>query len=304
MMNDKMLMDKIRGALVGVAVGDALGGPLEFMSAEAIEKRHGRVTEMIGGGWLNLTPGEVTDDTQMTLDVARGIVKNPEDPVPAIGRNFIEWVKGRPKDIGATCAHAIQSAISTNAETVEEWLDCSCMTHRIMGGRSAGNGALMRTIYPALYYANPLKMSRAVNDIARMTHLSQGSADICLEYCEAVRDVMFGKNPLAAIRHTYYEPGKAPTGYVVDTWSNAIECIINTESFEDALVEAVNRGGDADTVGAITGGLAGAYYGYENIPERWVVRLDLKLQQELDKLAEIACKANHDFYERKFSGTI
>ena len=135
-----------------------------------------------------------------------------------------------------------------------------------------------------------------------MTHLSQASADICLDYCDAVRDVMFGKNPLAAISHRYYELGKAPTGYVVDTWSNVIECIINTESFEDAIVEAVNRGGDADTVGAITGGLAGAYYGYENIPTRWVDCLSEELRKELDKLAEIACKANHDFYERKFSG--
>lgn len=301
-MKNFAIFDKIRGALYGVAVGDALGGPLEFMSAEGIEKTHGRVTEMIGGGWLHLTPGEVTDDTQMTLDVARGIVKNPEDPVPAIGQNFINWFKTMPKDVGSTCATAIQIAIANKATSTRDWLECSAMTHRNLGGKSAGNGALMRTIYPALYYANPNKMARAVNDIARMTHLSQASADICLDYCDAVRDVIFGKNPLAAIRATYYEPGVAPTGYVVNTWSNAIECIINTESFEEAIVEAVNRGGDADTVAAITGGLAGAYYGFENIPERWVIRLDLKLQQELDKLAEIACKANHDFYERKFSG--
>ena len=301
-MKNFAIFDKIRGALYGVAVGDALGGPLEFMSAEGIEKTHGRVTEMIGGGWLNLTPGEVTDDTQMTLDVARGIVENPDDPVPAIGRNFIEWAKSGPKDIGATCALAIQYAITREATSTEKWHYCAAMAHRNLGGKSAGNGALMRTIYPALYYANPIKMARAVNDIARMTHFSMGSADICLDYCDAVRDVMFGKNPLAAISHRYYEPGVAPTGYVLNTWSNAIECIINTETFEDAIVEAVNRGGDADTVAAVTGGLAGAYYGFENIPERWVIRLDLKLQQELDKLAEIACKANHDFYERKFSG--
>lgn len=301
-MKNFAIFDKIRGALYGVAVGDALGGPLEFMSAEGIEKTHGRVTEMIGGGWLNLTPGEVTDDTQMTLDVARGIVENPEEPVPAIGRNFIEWAKNGPKDIGATCSLAIQYAINNKATSTRDWLECSAMTNRSLGGKSAGNGALMRTIYPALYYANPIQMERAMHDIARMTHFSQASVDICLDYCDAVRDMMFGKNPLASIRTTYYEPGKAPTGYVVDTWSNAIECIINTETFEDAIVEAVNRGGDADTVGAITGGLAGAYYGFENIPERWVIRLDLKLQQELDKLAEIACKANHDFYEKKFSG--
>ena len=83
------IFDRIKGALVGVAIGDALGGPIEFMSAREIKEKHGRVTEMIGGGWLSLKPGEITDDTQMTMCVARGIAENPRDPFPAIGKNFI-----------------------------------------------------------------------------------------------------------------------------------------------------------------------------------------------------------------------
>ena len=71
----------IKGALYGVAVGDALGAPVEFMEAETIKKRHGSVTEMIGGGWLNVRPGEITDDTQMTLCVARGIVNRHGDTI-------------------------------------------------------------------------------------------------------------------------------------------------------------------------------------------------------------------------------
>ena len=80
--NEKQL-DRIRGALYGVAVGDALGGPLEFMSDRQICDAYGRVTDMIGGGWLNLKPGEVTDDTQMTLCVARGILDALEAAVAA-----------------------------------------------------------------------------------------------------------------------------------------------------------------------------------------------------------------------------
>ena len=82
--------DRIRGALYGVAVGDALGAPLEFMTAEEILAKYGApVREMVGGGWLSVVPGEVTDDTQMTLAVAEGIAENPENPIPAIGRRFI-----------------------------------------------------------------------------------------------------------------------------------------------------------------------------------------------------------------------
>lgn len=102
------IQDRIRGALYGVAIGDAMGGPLEFLDANEIKMRYGQVREMIGGGWLNLKPGEVTDDTQMTLCVAEGILENPSDPVQTIGRRFIEWYDSKPKDIGNTCALAIR----------------------------------------------------------------------------------------------------------------------------------------------------------------------------------------------------
>lgn len=100
----KNLRDRIAGALYGVAIGDAMGAPLEFMSKDEIARAHGRVTEMIGGGWLNVEPGEITDDTQMTLAVAEGIIENPDDPVKGIGNRFIEWAKSGPKDIGTTCS--------------------------------------------------------------------------------------------------------------------------------------------------------------------------------------------------------
>ncbi|MBQ9169147.1 MAG: ADP-ribosylglycohydrolase family protein, partial [Oscillospiraceae bacterium] len=287
-----------------VAVGDALGAPLEFMSADAIQKQHGRVTEMISGGWLNVEPGEVTDDTQMTMAVARGIVEDPEDPVHAIGQNFIEWFESGPKDVGGTCAAAIAEAMSRNAETEEEWKLVGAHVNLIMIGRTGGNGALMRTIYPAVYYAARHQRHKMTRGIAKMTHAASESTEICEIYADAVHAAVFGGHPICSIPARYYKPGAEPTGYVVNTWSNVIEAILSTETFEEAVIEAVNRGGDADTIGAIAGGLAGAYYGYTSIPDRWLDALDPNLRNELDKLAEIAYKANEDYYRGLYGDLI
>ena len=86
-----MMKNRIRGTLFGVAVGDALGAPAEFLNADEIKNTYGTLRDMVGGGWLDVRPGEVTDDTQMTLAVAHGITEKPDNPIPAIGRRFIEW---------------------------------------------------------------------------------------------------------------------------------------------------------------------------------------------------------------------
>ena len=296
-MTEGKVFDRIRGALYGVAVGDALGGPLEFMSADAIQKQHGRVTEMIGGGWLYLEPGEVTDDTQMTMAVARGIAKNPENPIPNIGRNFIDWYESGPKDVGGCCATAITKAMQIGAKTARDWERVGARVALIRCGANAGNGALMRTIYPAVYYADPVKRENMVKAIGRMTHDNVMSDDICTDYSDAVYAAIFSVRPQISINKRHYKADAAPSGYVVDTWSNVIEAVLETETFEEAVVEAVNRGGDADTIGAITGGLAGAYYGFSNIPERWIAHLDEDLKKELDKLAELAYEANAAYWK-------
>ena len=148
--NTEMLKDKIAGALYGVAVGDALGGPLEFMTAEQIAQRHGLVTEMIGGGWLSLRPGETTDDTAMTMAVAEGIMEFPDAPCEAIGRRFIAWANSGPKDIGGTCRSGISMAMRKAQELGKDTPDAVCWnyggraTAELNHGRSGGNGALMR----------------------------------------------------------------------------------------------------------------------------------------------------------------
>lgn len=277
------IRDRIKGALYGVAIGDALGGPLEFMSAEEIQRKHGRVTEMIGGGWLDLDPGETTDDTAMTLAVAEGILEKPDIPYQAIGRRFIEWYLTGPKDVGGACASSIEYAMVNGGD----WWEASHRTQAAQGHPVEGNGALMRTIYPALYYTDEKKRRLVTRGIALMTHAGTESTDICEEYVELVHSAIT-RGGADLITSAGYKAGTNPTGYVVDSYSNALDAVFNTGTFEDTLTAAVNRGGDADTIGAITGGMAGAMYGYSQIPERWIHRLDAELKATLDRLAEAA----------------
>lgn len=291
------IQDRIRGALYGVAIGDAMGGPLEFLDANEIKMRYGQVREMIGGGWLNLKPGEVTDDTQMTLCVAEGILENPSDPVQTIGRQFIEWYDRNPKDIGSTCALAIRKVKLLSSTKKAAWAAVSRETEREQHGMNGGNGALMRTIYPAVFYHDPKTRKRYVKAIAEMTHRNDESTDICVQYCDFVHMAVFGDYP-DRDRLKHYKENARPTGYVVDTWCNVIDALTETQSFADAIISAINRGGDADTIGAITGGLAGACYGFSAIPKRWIECLDKQLTEELDALTRAAIRETDRFCRR------
>lgn len=291
------IQDRIRGALYGVAIGDAMGGPLEFCDADYIKTRYGQVREMIGGGWLNLEPGEVTDDTQMSLCVAEGILENPSAPVGPIGKRFIEWLDSDPKDVGATCHMAITKAKSSRSSAKIAWSEAAYETAVAQHGMNGGNGALMRTIYPAVFYHDAKTRKRYVKAIAEMTHRNDESTDICIQYCDLVHMAIFGDYPNHdKLKH--YKENASPTGYAVNTWSNVIDALAETQSFEEAIINAVNRGGDADTIGAITGGLVGACYGYDAIPKRWIKCLDRKLTEKLDNLARAAIRETDRYCRR------
>lgn len=308
-----MMKDKIAGALYGVAVGDALGAPLEFMTAEQISAQHGYVTWMIGGGWLNVLPGEVTDDTAMTLAVAEGIMDAPSGPVPAVGEHFIQWKERGPKDIGGTCSASISLAMSLGGSAgnssfprISEgvWWEASRRTAYNNGQRSGGNGALMRTIYPGLYYGTAEVAQMVADNIGLMTHFDDKSREACVLYTRMVHFIIENAklgigNPqleheLEGIlfRTCYtveaYAEELRPTGYVVDSFRCALHCLRSTSSFKDAVAMAANLGGDADTIAAITGGLAGAWYGYSAIPKAWIGALDKGIRERLNAAAEAA----------------
>lgn len=311
-----ILKDRIAGALYGVAVGDALGGPLEFMTAEEIAERHGRVSTMLGGGWLHLRPGETTDDTAMTLAVAEGIMESPDGPVPAIGERFIQWAKSGPKDIGGTCSRSIRWAhtLAYHGETrptAPQWYTAARYTSEENNGRSGGNGALMRTIYPALFYPDKNDAELIASEQGRMTHWDDQSDEACRLYADMVHYLISeaggghdGSEQLAKMEEmqkpTRYNlddillfgrDGKlAPTGYVVDSLMCALYTFWEYSSFEEAVVYAANLGGDADTIAAICGGLAGAFYGFEAIPKEWVAALSNADRARLDAAVEAAVK--------------
>lgn len=295
----RLSMDVARGALYGVAVADALGATLEFMSAAEIARRYGTLRDIVGGGWLALRPGQVTDDTEMTLAVAEGIAEQPDAPVEAVGRRFIEWLDTQPRDVGRTCAIALKYARRRG------WADAARFAHDDLGGRSAGNGSLMRSAYPGLWYADRAQALRVAVELSRMTHYDPLASEACELYTAAIWDMARGGVPArqalkAAFGGTRYQAALAgqarldPTGFVVDTLNCALDAVACTSSLEDAIVRAVNLGGDADTVGAVAGGLAGAMYGYDSIPTRWREALDVRTRARLDAAAERAVNAGAD----------
>lgn len=283
MANSKL--DRYEGAMLGVAIGDALGAPLEFMSASSIQRKHGTVRKMLGGGWLNVEPGEVTDDTQMTLAVAEGIIESPDSPELAVGRNFLLWYRTNPKDIGGTCRAALAPMNGRDDAEIIDWMRNAEAVDTQMGGMTAGNGALMRTVYPALYYGSAHRAANIAGSIGKMTHWDQDSRDAVRVYVLALhaiansdmteqeaRDWLGKRRDLGGCMRPIFEKAVCPkpTGYSLDSLVCAVSSILETDSFEEALVCAVNLGGDADTIGAIAGGLAGAVYGASEIPLRWI----------------------------------
>lgn len=269
-------LERVLGGLFGVACGDALGGTLEFTGEEHGKKLYGYHREITGGGVMGLRPGQVTDDTDMTLAVAEGILDNPDDPAECIGQRFIEWYKTEPLDIGATVNCSIENYLECG-----NWRDAALATHESFGGRSAGNGTLMRCIPPALYYKDFEKMVKVTIEQSCLTHYEEKASRACVLYNTLIFKYMKGENKNKALNEVlekYPEYRKVlsmkngelrPSGYVVDTLLCSLWCFINTSDFESAVCEAVNLYGDPDTIGAIAGGIAGVYYGYNSIPKRW-----------------------------------
>lgn len=299
-------IERVLGAMYGVAVGDALGGPVEFMDARSIAKQYGTVDKMVGGGWLSLAPGETTDDTAMTLAVAEGIMADPDRPVGPIGEKFISWAQSGPKDIGGTCSSAIARAsqlLKCGSPTPEEaWREASLEVVHNNGGRSGGNGALMRTAPVGCAYFRAADCYLHAREIAEMTHLDEASSEICASYSKAIMlytrdkgaDAEAEVQNLATMLTRWKTPGSAlnPSGWVVDSMDCALRAVHEADGdMKKAIVTAVNYGGDADTIGAITGGLVGARVGIDGIPKEWLAALPKDICRRIDAFAVFCANA-------------
>ncbi len=280
------VLSRARSAFIGLAVGDALGAPVEFMTTHEIKARYGTLKEIVGGGWLHLKPGQVTDDTQMSLCIARAIVAAGGWSLEGIADNFAAWMKSRPIDVGDTCRKGIRNYMLKGELEVpyNQW--------------GAGNGAVMRILPVALFtLGNDSLLAKYSVEQAHLTHNNAVSDAACIFYGRLIHLALQGhsktrlRRELEGLFNQFenfrFEPYRGlATGYVVDTMQTVFHYFFKARSFEDCMVNVINQGGDADTTGAIAGMLAGAYYGMEEIPKRWVKKMDRTVLAEVSTLAE------------------
>jgi ADP-ribosyl-[dinitrogen reductase] hydrolase len=290
---DGRLVDRARGVLLGLAVGDALGEPLEFLSAQEILDRYGvPVRDYVGGGWLDLEPGGGTDETALALALARSAATRiGYDPQRALDA-YLEWFRADPPDVGAATRAAlmgVEAGLST-AQATETF-------HRETG-KSAGNGSLMRVAPIAVRHLKAAdRRGRAARMDSKLTHYDDHAAEACAWLCDALAALIEGVDPgelappASLERHWEHarqaaerEATGAAAGYVGTALAVALAALRGADSFEDALMWTVNLGGDADTNGAVAGALLGARFGAGQIPSRWLD--DLAAREEAATLAE------------------
>ncbi|EXJ15921.1 ADP-ribosylglycohydrolase family protein [Imhoffiella purpurea] len=282
-------MDRYRGALMGLATGDALGTTLEFTRPGTFEP----IDEMRGGGPFRLAPGQWTDDTSMALCLAESLVECGGFDAGDQMRRYLRWrdkglwsSTGRCFDIGNTVATALR-----RFEEQGDPYAGSTDPH------SAGNGSLMRLApIPLAFGRAPVEAVRCAGCMSRTTHGASEAVDACRYMAGLILGALQGVNkeillaprfapdgvdweahPLSPqidfIAAGRFKERRPPairgTGYVVQSLEAALWAFWTTESFRDGALRAVNLGEDADTTGAIYGQLAGAYYGLSAIPESW-----------------------------------
>lgn len=283
------LAERAVAAYVGLAIGDALGATVEFMTPKEIRVQYGVHDEIRGGGWLRLKPGQVTDDTTMSLALGESILAAGRVDALAAADAFDAWMRGKPIDIGNTVRRNLVSfRNSRNPEAPPSEHD-------------AGNGAAMRVLPVALacYGQTPEQVVAASRAQAHVTHHNAVSDAACETLIFMVQDFLAGRDAVTVERERAadlvarfpvfawdHKHSENPSGYVVDTLQAVFQSLFATECFEDCLIDVVNRGGDADTTGAIAGMLAGARYGLAGIPRRWLRSLDELTRVRCEKQAE------------------
>lgn len=286
-MTEPTLQDRVLGAYLGFAVGDALGATVEFLTRREIEAKYGVHRKMIGGGWLHLAPGQVTDDTEMALAMGRSMVRHNGYDLQDICEEFATWLKSGPVDIGNTCRRGIRRYM-THGTTQGGFCD-----------GDAGNGAAMRLlpISIATLYRPDLFEKWAIEQ-AHITHHHPLSDDATLAFGRMTQQLLLGEgvkgareiaNQLVEKHKSFrFEPFRGQSSaYIVDTVQTVFHFYFVTDSFKTCTTETVNQGGDADTTGALAAMLAGATYGVQDIPAAWLSKLDKKVSEEIRQQVKV-----------------
>jgi ADP-ribosyl-[dinitrogen reductase] hydrolase len=289
-----LIEDRAYGAMLGLAVGDVLGVPLEFSERDSLP----HVSEMIGGGPFGLKPGEWTDDTSMALCLADSLIAQN-----ALDENrFVRWwkqgensVNGYCFDIGITTRQALDRFVRLGTPAGSGPHDKN----------HAGNGSLMRLAPVAIFAASDVTEAVRLSHRQSMTtHANAVAAKACEFFTTLLVEAMRGLDKNSVLRSRFWFShnelneiaagnwvGKSrdeisSSGYVIATLEAALWCVHRTSSFEEAVILAVNLGHDSDTVAAVTGQLAGALYGRTGIPQRWLEKLAWRKQIE-DRVASL-----------------
>ncbi|RFU38241.1 ADP-ribosylglycohydrolase family protein [Actinomadura logoneensis] len=277
------------GAVVGSALGDALGAPYEFGPANAFSQRFPTTPAPMrpGGGW---DEGEATDDTQMAVLVAESLLDRGRLDLPDMFERFVRWAASDPKDIGLQTEAVLTSG--------DPW-DMAAGIHFQGNLRAAGNGGLMRAAPSAVFFAAEGREAtmEAGRRITALTHGDGAAWEGTAILHDLIRVALDGEDPIGAVPQTLahvrprhreryarvLDPGWHPddatefNGAVWPCLGSAVWAVRTTSGFVDALRAAIDLGGDTDTVAAVTGALAGAVYGVADVPDPWRAALHVPL---------------------------
>ena len=272
------------GSIFGLAVGDCLGVAVEFCPRGSFEP----VTEMLGGGPFGLAPGMWTDDTSMMLCLAQSLIECGGFDAKDQMERYVRWYKegymsstGHCFSIGNTCEGAIERFLRTG----EPYAGSS-------DPRTAGNGSLMRLAPIPLYFAMDAEaVTLYAGESSRMTHAAVEAVDSCRYFSGVIRRALMGEskeNILLGESSSFTEGVQRivdgsykiknveeirGSGYVLESMEAALWAFYHTHTFQEGVLAAVNLGDDADTTAAIFGQLAGAFYGFDEIPLKWVEKV-------------------------------
>jgi ADP-ribosyl-[dinitrogen reductase] hydrolase len=292
------------GAVIGSAVGDALGAPFEFRAAGEYRRRFpapvlGGIGEMTGGGGYGWAPGEFTDDTQMAIVQARSLLACGGIDGADLFARFREWAASA-NDVGVQTGSVLGSSLG--------WAEAAASHYRSSPYRSAGNGGLMRATPAAVHFATTDRATSmdAARALAGVTHGDPAAQWGAALYHAMLHSALRGADPFVALEAAVAQlpddqerfvallaPDWTPSattlsnGTVWTCLAQAVWAVRTTSTFEDALVAAIDLGGDTDTVAAVAGGLAGAVHGIQAIPSRWTTYLHGHVPGETLRLAEL-----------------
>ena len=271
--------DRVAGALLGLAIGDALGAPVEFSARGTFEP----VTTYRSGGRFNLPAGAWTDDTSMALCLAQSIVENAGLETEDVLNRFCDWAES-----GSNTSTGVAVGIGQNTlRVLGDFRRNGYLEALPLGSKNDGNGAIMRLAPIACFaYTDVNKAGLMAGEQSRATHASQSSEQscqllaelLCLLICgkslsdavEVVSKRGWGRAVSSIFEHSFTDQGAADvtaSGYVIETLHAALWSVTKTNDFQEAVLKAVNLGDDADTVGAVAGQIAGAMYGYSAVPK-------------------------------------